>query len=145
LERTGDRVKNLLKFMLISLVLLLVMGAGIAYGVYYFTNDTSGEARSIEDINKYSYETTELTTDLSDGKFVRVQFQIVTNGRKGLKEVEQRAFQIKNTLIKELAVMDEEDFKTGLSEVEETIKAELNELMTDGEITDVYTISKILQ
>ena len=145
MERSGDRVKNLFKFMLISLVLLFVLGAGIVFGVSYFSKDISGEARSIEEINKYSYETSELTTDLNDGKFVRVQFQIVTNGKKGLKEVKQREFQIKNTLIKELAVMNEEDFKTGLTEVEEIIKSELNELMTDGEITDVYTINKILQ
>ena len=50
-----------------------------------------------------------------------------------------------NILIKELAVMNEEDFKEGLTELETAIKDRLNEVMTEGTITDVYTINKILQ
>jgi flagellar protein FliL len=61
------------------------------------------------------------------------------------KEISQRDFQLKNILIKELATMKEEDFKSGLTDLEEKIKNKLNELMTTGKVTDVYTTNKILQ
>lgn len=41
--------------------------------------------------------------------------------------------------------MEEEDFQTGLDDLEETLKTNLNEMMTEGTVTEVYTIKKILQ
>src|SRR5690625_1775615 len=139
-------MNKLMKTMITSLSILLVAGVVTLVSVLYFNKDSSkGEVRSIDEINEFSYETPEVTTDLNDGTFVRIQFQVVTDGKSGLKEVEKREFQIKNILIKEHAVMDEEDFKTGLTDVESALQTKLNEVMTEGTITDVYTISKILQ
>lgn len=103
------------------------------------------EAQTIDDIVEYSYETPDITTDLKDGSFVRIQFQITTDGKKAKEEISKRDFQIKNALIKEMATMDEEDFKEGLDDLEDALKDRLNEVMTEGKITDVYTISKVLQ
>lgn len=103
------------------------------------------EAQTIDDIVEYSYETPDITTDLKDGSFVRIQFQITTDGKKAKEEISKRDFQIKNALIKEMAKMDEEDFKEGLDDLEDALKDRLNEVMTEGKITDVYTISKVLQ
>ena len=132
--------------MVTSLVVILVAGIiALVLILYFTTNKSTGEALTIDEIAKYSYETPEITTDLEDGSFVRIQFQIITDGKKAYEEVSKREFQIKNILIKELAIMDEESFKSGLTELESTLQTKLNELMTEGNITDVYTISKILQ
>ncbi len=139
-------MNSLVKTMIVSVTVLLIAGiAGLIVFINFNGESTKGESRSIDDINAYSYETPEVTTDLEDGKFVRIQFQIITDGKQGLKELEKREFQIKNILIKELSLMDEESFKSGLTDLETTIQEKLNEAMTDGTITDVYTISKILQ
>ncbi|HLS66492.1 MAG TPA: flagellar basal body-associated protein FliL [Pseudogracilibacillus sp.] len=139
-------MNNLLKIMLISFSVLIVSGIISFVVIMNFTgNETKGEGRSIDDINALSFETPEVTTDLQDGTFVRIQFQIVTDSKKALQEVEKREFQIKNIIIKELAVMTESDFSEDLSETEKSLQHELNDLMTEGTITDVYTISKILQ
>jgi len=138
-------VKNAIKILLILGTVFIIFIAGIGVTIYFFLIEDNDDPRSIDHMNKYSYETAELTTDLNDGKFVRVQFLMITDGKKGLKEIEKRSFQIKNTVIKEISLMEEEDFKSGINEVEKTIKTELNKLMTDGEITDVYTTMKILQ
>ncbi|MEI3604604.1 flagellar basal body-associated protein FliL [Pseudogracilibacillus sp. SE30717A] len=139
-------MNSLVKTMIISFTVLMV---AVIAGLIVFINiggeSTKGESRSIDDINAYSYETPEVTTDLEDGKFVRIQFQIITDGKQGLKELEKREFQTKNILIKELSLMEEESFKSNLTELESTIQTKLNEVMTDGTITDVYTVSKILQ
>lgn len=132
------------KTFLISLISVVILSTIV---VIVVLNYTSGEpkAETIDDIVEHSFETEEVTTDLEDGSFVRIQFNIITDGKKAQEEISKRGFQINNVLIKELATMNEEDFKTGLDELEDSVKDRLNELMTDGQITEVYTINKILQ
>ncbi len=139
-------MNKFLKITLLSLLIIVLIGAVAAViilNVLDKKND-NGEP-SIDEIIEYSYQTPEITTDLSDGSFVRIQFQIVTDSKDAKQEIAKREFQVKNILIKELATMDEEAFKSGLSNVEDILKVELNKVMTEGSIIDVYTISKILQ
>ncbi|MDO6449630.1 flagellar basal body-associated protein FliL [Oceanobacillus profundus] len=139
-------MSKLVKTMITSLVVLLVIAiASLVVVLNVAGENKKGDAQSIDDIVNYSYESPEITTDLADGAFVRIQFQIVTDGKETLKEVEKRDFQLKNIIIKELATKTEEDFKSGLSELEQVVKSSLNELVEEGEITEVYTINKILQ
>ena len=139
-------MNKFLKVTLLSLVIIILIGAVAAVIVINVLDkkNENGEP-SIDEIIEYSYQTPEITTDLSDGSFVRIQFQIVTDNKDAKEEIEKREFQVKNILIKELATMDEEAFKSGLSNVEDILKVELNKVMTEGSIIDVYTISKILQ
>src|SRR5690606_20377516 len=137
-------MNSLAKTMIISLTSLIVAGM-IAVGIIIYINNeqtTSGEERSIDELNQFSYTTPEVTTDLIDGRFVRIQFKLVTDGKKSLKEVEKREFQIQNILIKEMSTMTEEAFQTGLTDLEASLQTELNEIMTEGQITHVYTITK---
>lgn len=132
--------------MLISLLAIILIGGITTAIVLYFVNDKAeGQEKSIDDIIEYSYATPEITTDLNDGSFVRIQFQVITDSKEAKEEIEKRDFQVKNVLIKELAKLESEEFKTGLSSLEEKVITELNEVMTEGKITDVYTIQKILQ
>lgn len=114
-------------------------------GVTVFIILTKVKGDPIDDLVKHSYETSEITTDLQDGSFVRIQFQIVTDGKKAKKEISKRDFQLKNILIKELTHLSEEEFTTELETLEEIVQEKLNELMTEGKVLDVYTINKILQ
>ncbi|HLR41971.1 MAG TPA: flagellar basal body-associated FliL family protein [Pseudogracilibacillus sp.] len=139
-------MSKLLKTTIMSLVILFVIAILTTVGVLYFTKETTeGAGQSIDEMNEFSVETPEVTTDLKDGSFVRIQFKLITDGKKAFKEAEKREFQIKNILIKELAVLTEEDFNVGLSDLENTLQDKLNEVMDEGTITDVFTISKILQ
>ncbi|WP_042223764.1 flagellar basal body-associated protein FliL [Oceanobacillus manasiensis] len=139
-------MSKLVKVMLSSIVILIVGAAAVFLVIVNFNKDENeGKAKTIDDIVEHSYESPEITTDLEDGSFVRIQFQIVTDSKAAKEEISKRDFQLKNILIKELAVLNEEDFKAGLSDLEGTVQSKLNEVMTDGKITDVYTINKILQ
>ncbi|WP_164668987.1 flagellar basal body-associated protein FliL [Virgibacillus doumboii] len=134
------------KTMLTSLAILLLAGVAALIIVLNFTGDkNSGSAQSIDEIVENSYKTSEITTDLQNGSFVRIQFQIITDSKDAKEEVQKREFQLKNILIKELSKMSEEDFKTGLSNLEDVVQLELNKVMTEGNITEVYTVNKILQ
>src|SRR5690625_3021190 len=137
---------KLMKTLMTSILSIVIVGAIVFIGLFYFGDDsTDADELSIDEMNKYSYETPEMTTDLKNGTFVRIQFRLITDGKKAAKEVSQREFQIQNMLIKALASMTEDDFREGLSDLENTLRDDLNEVMTEGSITEVYTINKILQ
>ncbi|HEY4601563.1 MAG TPA: flagellar basal body-associated FliL family protein [Cerasibacillus sp.] len=140
-------MNKFLKVMLMSLIgLVFVTGVAVIIVLYILDKEeTKGKGMTIDEIVEYSYETPEVTTDLDDGTFVRIQFQILTDGKKAREELEKREFQIKNILLKELSLMDEEHFKKDLTGIEKSLQEKLNEVMVDGKITDVYTISKITQ
>lgn len=135
-----------MKLFVTSLIVISIVGA-VTSGIiiYLLKNNQENDELTIDDMNEYSYETPEITTDLKDGRFVRVQFKIIADSKNATKEVEKRDFQIKNILIKEISEMTEDDFTSGLDVVEDTLQTSLNEIMTEGTIEDVYTISKILQ
>ncbi|MBH0229280.1 flagellar basal body-associated protein FliL [Halobacillus yeomjeoni] len=134
------------KTMIIILSALTVMGVVALILVLNFKgSDEASTERSIDDIVEASYETEEITTDLKSGDYVRIKFRIVTDEKKAVEELQKRDFQVKNILIKEMAKMETQTFQTGLSTLEETLKLKLNEFMTEGKVTDVYTIDKVLQ
>lgn len=140
-------MNKLVKTMLTSIVIILLIG-GVALVIVYNQDHekiTSAESHSIDKVIEYSYETPEITTDLEDGSFVRIQFQVLTDSKQAKEEIEKRDFQLKNILIKALAVLDRDDFKSGLTELEGNMVTELNEVMTKGNVIDVYTINKVLQ
>lgn len=137
---------GLVKTMITSLAIILIGGVTALVIVLNVSDEDKNDGKqSIDKIVEHSFQTSEITTDLDDGSFVRIQFQIITDSKKAREEVEKREFQLKNILIKELSKMSTEDFKSGLSNLEDVVQLKLNEVMTDGKITDVYTISKILQ
>ncbi len=145
-KRQVKEMNKMVKMTITSLISLLFIATVAAVIILNLIgNNNRSDAQTIDDIVEYSYETPEVTTDLEDGSFVRIQFQILTDGKDAKKEISKREFQVKNILIKELAKMNEEDFKTGLSDLEDVVQSKLNEVMKDGKITDVYTINKILQ
>lgn len=131
-------MNKLLKITISSLI-LIVLTAIATYVIII-----NSKSNPLDDLVKYSYETPEITTDLQDGSFVRIQFQVETDGKKALNEISKRDFQLKNILIKELTKLEEDNFTMNLPKLEEMVKDKLNELMTEGEILNVYTISKIL-
>lgn len=140
-------MSRVLSTFILSLSIIIVLAFGITAGIFFFSKSDSSASNeaTIDDMNENAYETAELTTDLKDGRFVRIQFYIITDSKKAKKEIEKRDFQIENILIKEISLMTEEDFTSELDEVETKLKDEMNEVMIDGEIVDVYTIQKILQ
>jgi len=139
------RMSKLVKIMLSSLAILLIAALALLIVVLNVEgNDEDGEL-TIDEVVEYSYQTPEVTTDLADGSFVQVQFQILTDSEDAKEEIGKRDFQLVNILIKELAVMNEDEFKEDLDSLEATVKERLNEVMIEGSVTDVYTINKILQ
>lgn len=140
-------MSKLVKTSIISLLVLLVLVIAAFIVVIYMTQEQNeaGEEPTIDDIVEYSYQTPEMTTNLDDGHYVRIQFQVVTDSTEAREELEKREFQVKNILIKELATMELESFQEGLTNLEDDLLTKINEVLTEGEAVEVYTVNKILQ
>ncbi|MYL70983.1 flagellar basal body-associated protein FliL [Halobacillus litoralis] len=137
---------NGFKVMVITLSTLTVIGVVALVLVLNFNGESeaSGE-RSIDDIREASFLTEEITTDLQNGDYVRISFRVVTDSKESMEEMKKRDFQMQNVLLKELSTMDSDTFQSGLSDLEAKVKLRLNDFMDEGEVTDVYTVNKVLQ
>ena len=143
-------MKNkLLTISLIILVSITLIGVVAVVLILNFNKDGGGEekALSIDEIIESSVDIEEITTNLSGRNFVRLSLKIQTDGKKAAEELTKRDFQVKNMVIQEVSEMTAKDFegKVGKQQFEESIKAQLNELMQDGEIQKVYIVSYIIQ
>ncbi|UOQ46482.1 flagellar basal body-associated protein FliL [Halobacillus salinarum] len=131
--------------MMIILSTITVLGVVALILVINLSDSEASGERSIDEVRDSSLLTEEITTDLENGDYVRIKFRIVTDSKGALEELQKRDFQMQNIIIKELATMDTKAFKSGLSDLEETVKLKLNQLMTEGKVTEVYTVEKVLQ
>ena len=134
-------------------VMLIILGALALVGVIAFVlrtqlnKDPEPKEASIEEIVLASVDIPEITTNLKDGHYARMQLKIQTDSEEAAGELTQRIFQVNNIIIQELSEMTEEDLqgKQGKILFEKAIKAQVNELMQAGEVQQVYMTSFIIQ
>ncbi|CDQ19736.1 flagellar FliL protein [Halobacillus karajensis] len=137
---------NLFKVMAMTLSTLTILGMVALVLVFQLDGKSEADSeRTIDEIREASFLTEEITTDLQNGDYVRISFRIVTDSKASMEELKKRDFQVQNVLLKELAPMDTETFQSGLGDLEEKVKLKLNEFMSEGKVTEVYTVNKVLQ
>lgn len=133
-------------FKVVLVVLAVIAIAGVGGVVFLLLDDSDPDrALTIEEQVEYSYTTEEINLDLGDNRYVQMKFNILTNNSDAREEIELREFQFKNILIKETVNMTSDQLQSDLAQFEETLKVEMNKLMEEGEITDVYIVGKIVQ
>ncbi|MCG7342876.1 flagellar basal body-associated protein FliL [Sporosarcina sp. ACRSL] len=109
--------------------------------------DSGDKEPTIDDILEASVDVPEIMTNLAGRQFIRISLKIQTTDKKAAEELEKRDFQVQNIVIQELSEMTSKDFegKAGKQAFEDSIKAQLNPLMQEGEIEKVYIVSYIIQ
>src|SRR5699024_7242193 len=101
-KRQVKQMRSTTKIMMTSLIVILLLDIIALLMMLYVTGDEAkSESRTIEDMVEYTHETPEITTDLEDRSFVRIQFQTITDSKEAKDEISKRDFQLKNILIKE--------------------------------------------
>ena len=138
---------KLLTIMLIILVTITLIGVIV---VVLLTQLDKGSAKSeptIDEIVESSVDIPEITTNLADGSFVRISLKIQASDKDSGEELLKRDFQVKNIVIQELSEMESEalEGKQGKVTFQNAIKSQMNELMQNGEVTQVYITSYVLQ
>lgn len=137
-----------LMMILIALVMVVLIGVvGIVLWLNFSKGDAASKEPSIDEVIEQTVEFDEITTNLNSRQFIRLSLTIETDSKKAAEELEKRKFQVNSKVIKELSEMSPEDFegKAGKQAFEETIKAQINPLMQEGEVTQVYIVSYIIQ
>lgn len=137
---------KLLTIMLIILVTITLIGV-IVLVILTQLNKDGSSGPTIDEIVESSVDIPEITTNLADGSFVRISLKIQASDKKAGEELLKRDFQVKNIVIQELSEMEEESLegKQGKVTFLNTIKSQVNELMQNGEVTQVYITSYVLQ
>ncbi|GEL75870.1 flagellar basal body-associated FliL family protein [Tenuibacillus multivorans] len=135
------------KIMMTSLITLTLVGVVAIIALLYLDSSNVEAAEpSIDEKVENSFETEEITTDLSDGTFVKIRFRIITDEEDAMEYLQKgESFQLKNAIIKTLTVKETNDFRSGLENVEESLKLKLNQILEDGLVTDVVIVEKVLQ
>lgn len=137
---------KLLTIMLIILVTITLFGV-IVVVLLTQLNKEKPDGPTIDEIIESSVDIPEITTNLADGSFVRITLKIQASDKKVGEELFKRDFQVKNIVIQELSEMEEEalEGKQGKITFQDAIKSQVNELMQEGEVTQVYITSYVLQ
>ncbi|MDX1771890.1 MAG: flagellar basal body-associated protein FliL [Planococcaceae bacterium] len=141
-------MKNkLLTIMLIILVSITLIGVVALILVMQFNKDGEAEGPTIDEIIESSVDVPEITTNLSADDFIRLSLKIQTDSVEAAEELTKRDFQVKNIVIQELSEMSAADLegKEGKQTFENALKLQINELMHDGEVQQVYITSYIIQ
>nr|WP_309099355.1 flagellar basal body-associated protein FliL [Fredinandcohnia onubensis] len=141
-------MKNKLLVVMVIILSTITLVGTTAFVI--LTKVTAGEGEkepSIDQVLKATVEIPEITTKLLSDDYIRISFNIQTDGKKGKEELEKREFQVSNIIIKELSNMTSEEFKgeEGIVNLENRLKDRINELMQDGTVVKVYATSFLPQ
>lgn len=135
---------KLLTIMLIILVSITLIGVVALVVVTQFSKDPgSAEQPSIDEIIEQSVDVPELSTNLSDKRYVKLSLKIQTDSKEAAEEIGKRDFQVKNILVELLSDMSSKDLEgqKGKELLTNALKAKFNSLMQNGEVQKVYITS----
>lgn len=138
----GKRIINIL-----LIIFIVVLLGGTAY---LLINDNSGKSKekepSIDEVLEASVHVNDITTNLQDGRYIKLSLTVETDGEEAKQELEKRDFQIRSIILSELADMKSGDLegKEGKRKLEEMMEVKIGELLQNGEIKKVYITSYIV-
>ncbi|RKD24246.1 hypothetical protein BEP19_07530 [Ammoniphilus oxalaticus] len=128
--------------MIISLILLLTVSGVTIWQVFKQPNDPAMSANlNADKLEENSMETDELTVNLAEHGYILLKFQLQADSVKTKRELELRMPQIRHHIIRIASVKTLVELKgeQGIENLEETLRAELNELVNTGQVIKVYT------
>ena len=138
-------MKNKLIYTMISILIIIgLSGAAVYYAFSDRSSNTSGEP-SIDEIVEYSVDVPEITTNLSDGGYLKITFKIETSNKRAKEELSKRDFQTRDIVIGLLADMTSKDIagQEGQEYLKQTLQDHLNELMQEGKVVNIYITNSV--
>jgi flagellar FliL protein len=137
--------KRKLILILVPVILLLAGGA------WFFIHKSSGAAKpkelSADEIAALVVQTEPITTNLKSGGFIQFSFQMQTDNTKAKDELTKRDFQVRNIAIQSMSSVTQDQIQNpkGMAALEDQMKNQINKLMTDGKVVQIYTTNKVIQ
>lgn len=142
-----NRLLNIMMIILGALTLIGIL-ALVLYTQVFQAQEAQGEREpTIDQVLERSVETEEITTNLLSNHVIRSQFVFQLENPTAKTELEKRSFQVENIIIQELSDMRDADFQgsEGIKELEGRIKSEVNQIMQEGPVIEVYMNQRVIQ
>ncbi|KAB7708058.1 flagellar basal body-associated protein FliL [Bacillus aerolatus] len=145
--KSAKGTNKLLTIMLVMLTVILLTGTAAIVVILKSSNEGSAHAPSIDEVIESSVDIPEMTTNLASDDYIRISFKIQTDSKKAKEEMTKRDFQAKNIIIEQLSELKSTDLqgKKGKEQLTNQLRTQLNEIMQDGKVLDVYITSYIIQ
>ena len=104
------------------------------------------ETLTAEELEAYTVDTGEITTNLFTNNYIVVRFSITADSEEAKEELEKRMPEVSQIIIKTFADLTPEDIKgsQGWNKLEARIMNEISSLMQEGKIVKVITTKKVL-
>ncbi len=131
---------------IIVLILLLALVAGIAVGIFFFSNN-SGE-KKVKELQSYSITLDDLYCNIKDSKrILKIKITLETTNEKTLEKLTAKQFLIRDDVNKIITNLTEEELrgKEGQINLQNQIKANMVDLFNDESITSIYFNDFIIQ
>ena len=149
MENEQKAPKNkLVTIMIVLLAVILLAGTIAVIVILQIPDGEEGEKEpSIDEVLESSVDIPEMTTNLASDDFIQISFKIQTDSPEAMEEMTKRDFQAKDIIIQKLSEMTADELKgeAGKQKLTETLKTNLNSIMQDGKVEDVYITSYIIQ
>ncbi|MBU8908830.1 flagellar basal body-associated FliL family protein [Desertibacillus haloalkaliphilus] len=127
---------------LVVILSILVVGLSAAL-VYLILGDGDG----VDDLADRVNHTETIVTNLNGSGMIQASFAFEVDAASTTKELEKAYPLVESAIIKYLASHDRHSLQgtEGIDEVEDELKKNLNELLSSGEVINVYTTQKVVQ
>ncbi len=135
---------------LIGLVIFLIVAlAGYAAFIYIFTSEETEEVSEKRDLGPI-YSMDEITTNLADTnqrRLIQVKIELEVSDKKTLTELEELKTPVAHAVLLVLRskTYDELNGSAGMEMLAKDIKEKINEILTQGEVVNVYFPRLIIQ
>ncbi|MFT8362608.1 MAG: flagellar basal body-associated FliL family protein [Sporolactobacillus sp.] len=134
---------------LIFMTLVLIAAAA----VYFYMAHAASEKKDMKNpsidqiVNDLSVSTGEITTNIKDDHFIKVDFNIQVSNQVAKSELTERSFQVKNAVIYTVSSMTSEDLsgQQGIANLENQMMNRINGFLKSGKVTHVYTTEMVVQ
>lgn len=132
--------------LIIVIILLLALIAGIAVGIFFFSNN-SGE-KKVKEVPTYSITLDDLYCNIKDSKrILKIKITLETTNEKTLTSLTDKQFLIRDDANKIISNLTEEELrgKEGQINLQNAIKNNMVELFKDESIINIYFNDFIIQ
>jgi len=140
--------KKLINIILILITSISLIGITTLVVMNQYIKGLQGNQEpTIDQVLEATVDISEITTNLKSDNIVQISLKMETTDKKAKEELEKRDFQVRDIVISVLSNMEAKELEgqNGITILKEKIKNNVNELMQNGEVKQVYITSFILQ
>lgn len=134
---------------LITILIIALIGVTVVllFQLYMGPGEARAEKNDVKQLQDVTSEPLEVTTNLSDDKYIKLEIVLEVDNPRTKDELDQRMFQIKDALIALLQNHTEKDLsgEKGLTRLKEGLQERANSYLTTGKVKHIYVTERVTQ